>query len=98
MLTTQGLSQTTLYFTEDDPPLPLAQNFTLVDFDSSCNYSNAVTVTVNDVADGTLESFTFNETLGVTIEQTQSPSEANSFVAEYKLRNGATYSDYEQVW
>ena len=93
----QGAQVTSLYYTEDDPPLLLATNFTLADLDSSDEYNTSVAITVSNVADGQLEDFAFSPTYGIQVNQSNAPSVDTDFVARYVLYNGSSFSNYERV-
>ena len=86
-----------LYYTEDDPPLLLATNFTLADLDSSGDYNGSVTITVANVADEQQEQFAFSPTYWIQVNQTGFPSEDTDFIARYVLYNGTSFPNYEQV-
>ena len=93
----QGIRNISLYYTEDDPPLRLATNFTLSDLDSDGAYSGNVYVTVTDVADGDLEKFEFTPAYGIRNDQTSIASVDTNFVAQYLLKNGTDLLEYDQV-
>ena len=86
---------TTVTFREESPPLDIAENLTLTDFDSSDITSSPLTITLTGAVDEDWEGLMV-EVGGTGVRV--SPVEAvQQYTQQYVLNGSTSFSEYQQV-
>ena len=86
---------TTVTFREESPPLDIAENLTLTDFDSSDITSSLLTITLTGAVDEDWEGLMV-EVGGTGVRV--SPVEAvQQYTQQYVLNGSTSFSEYQQV-
>ena len=94
-LTHQITTMTTVTFREESPPLDIAENLTLTDFDSSDITSSPLTITLTGAVDEDWEGLMV-EVGGTGVRV--SPVEAvQQYTQQYVLNGSTSFSEYQQV-
>ena len=86
---------TTVTFREESPPLDVAENLTLTDFDSPDNTSSLLTITLTGAVDEDMEGLMVEVGgTGVTVSLVQG---VRQYTQQYTLNGGTSFSEYQQV-
>ena len=86
---------TAVTFREESPPLNVAENLTLTDFDSPDTTSSSLTITLTGAVDEAMEGLMVGAGgTGVTVSPVQ---RVQQYTQQYTLNGGTSFSEYQQV-
>lgn len=86
---------TAVTFREESPPLNVAENLTLTDFDSPDTTSSSLTITLTGAVDEAMEGLMVGAGgTGVTVSPVQ---RVQQYTQHYTLNGGTSFSEYQQV-
>ena len=86
---------TAVTFREESPPLNVAENLTLTDFDSPDTTSSSLTITLTGAVDEAMEGLMVEAGgTGVTVSPVQ---RVQQYTQQYTLNGSTSFSEYQQV-
>ena len=94
----QDNTTTTAVYYEDNDPVSVSMNYTLIDFDTSDNeFNGSVNISMENTQDGDQEHLEFTFSENVEVDQLQVASSETEFTSIYQLTNGTSYLQYQDV-
>ena len=94
-LTHQITTMTTVTFREESPPLDIAENLTLTDFDSPDITSSPLTITLTGAVDEDWEGLMVE--VGGTSVRVSPVEVVQQYTQQYVLNGSTSFSEYQQV-